>query len=288
MADIYRINIFSAQDLLNNGKKQPFDADTTSINACKLPSGKYTLGDTPPQFVDIVDAYNDVTPGQRGDAVDTFDDGTGARQYLGKDVTLTLDVNGTVTTRTFPAGSQVQAEFQLDFASGRSIVGLRIENPVSVCGPNSEPPFLTAGFSFVDEIPAPGTPLGKVVSQSDNVSIRYAEIPCFLPGTLILTPEGPRAVETLRVGDGVLTADNGVKRIRWTGRRDVGVADLTMHSDWRPIRVSADLVLSPLHRVLRRDAVLDLTTGESEMLVEARHLGLPPGDGPGQLPAFRL
>ena len=47
---------------------------------------------------------------------------------------------------------------------------------------------------------------------------------CFVSGTLIDTPHGPRRVESLRVGDRVLTRDNGEQIIRWAGQRDL---DLT-------------------------------------------------------------
>jgi putative transposase len=42
-------------------------------------------------------------------------------------------------------------------------------------------------------------------------------IPCFCPGTLIRTPDGERAVETLRVGDLTRTAAGELKPIVWIG-----------------------------------------------------------------------
>ena len=46
-------------------------------------------------------------------------------------------------------------------------------------------------------------------------------VPCFLAGTLIATPSGERAIETLRVGDLVLTADGRAVPILFAGRTTV-------------------------------------------------------------------
>ncbi|GAA0591723.1 hypothetical protein GCM10009416_32660 [Craurococcus roseus] len=44
---------------------------------------------------------------------------------------------------------------------------------------------------------------------------------CFMAGTLVATPSGERAVETLAAGDLVLTAGGGAKPVRWLGRQTV-------------------------------------------------------------------
>lgn len=44
---------------------------------------------------------------------------------------------------------------------------------------------------------------------------------CFLEGTLIATPSGDVPVETLRIGDPVVTHDGRVVPVRWLGRRQV-------------------------------------------------------------------
>jgi hypothetical protein len=48
-----------------------------------------------------------------------------------------------------------------------------------------------------------------------------ADVSCFTAGTLIATPDGPRAVETLNAGDRVLTADGGETTVKWLGRQPV-------------------------------------------------------------------
>lgn len=98
--------------------------------------------------------------------------------------------------------------------------------------------------------------------------------PCFTPGTMILTPEGERAVETLRPGDLVTTRDNGAGGIVWAGQR-------TVPGDGRfaPVRIAAgtlgnrrDLLVSPQHRMLVRGWRAELYAGQDEVLVAAAHL----------------
>ncbi|WP_424830712.1 Hint domain-containing protein [Ruegeria sp.] len=64
-------------------------------------------------------------------------------------------------------------------------------------------------------------------------------VPCFTSGTQIATPGGLRAIETLSVGDEVLTLDHGTQRIRWIGARALGVAELIQNPKLRPIRIKA-------------------------------------------------
>ena len=83
-------------------------------------------------------------------------------------------------------------------------------------------------------------------------------VPCYAPGSMIDTPAGPRAVETLKPGDLVMTLDHGPQPILWTRS---GVQPLEdAENDARPIQIRAgalgrnlpvrDLVVSPQHRIL--------------------------------------
>ena len=103
---------------------------------------------------------------------------------------------------------------------------------------------------------------------------RFADIVSvsFFAGTRITLAGGAQApVESLQIGDMILTRDHGPRPIRWIGhqtRRATGAA--------APIRITAgalhtarDLLLSPEHRLFiwqRRDA---LGTGRAEVLVKA-------------------
>ncbi len=82
-------------------------------------------------------------------------------------------------------------------------------------------------------------------------------IACFAAGTRIRTPHGDVAVETLREGGTVLTADGEVRPIRWTGHRSVDPARHPDPAKVQPVRISAnalgfgqparDLRVSPDH-----------------------------------------
>ncbi|WP_162177261.1 Hint domain-containing protein [Thioclava indica] len=60
-------------------------------------------------------------------------------------------------------------------------------------------------------------------------------IPCFVAGTLIATPAGPRAVETLRCGDLVCTRDGPPMPVLWAGARSLSYDDFLREPRMRPI-----------------------------------------------------
>ena len=99
-------------------------------------------------------------------------------------------------------------------------------------------------------------------------------IVCYAAGTLIRTPRGDVAIETLSAGDVVVTASGEYRPVKWVGHR---VIDCRNHSAPRaawPIRIAADaigpnqpsqdLLVSPAHTIC-----VDLF---GETLVHAAHL----------------
>ena len=94
-------------------------------------------------------------------------------------------------------------------------------------------------------------------------------VACFAAGTRILTRDGARPVETLHVGDAVITADGRIAPVAWLGHRSIDCRRDPLAA--LPVRVRAgafgaarpvrDLLLSPDHAVF---------TGG--VLVPARHL----------------
>ncbi|TNF12981.1 MAG: type I secretion protein [Rhodobacteraceae bacterium] len=107
-------------------------------------------------------------------------------------------------------------------------------------------------------------------------------IPCFTPGTLIATARGLRRVEDLRVGDRVITRDNGFQEIRWLGTRRLDARALRDSPQYRPILIrkgalgpdlpERDMWVSPNHRVLIDSPKTALYFAQTEVLAAAKHL----------------
>ena len=138
-----------------------------------------------------------------------------------------------------------------------------------------------SGYLFTPDPIAPGnvgsilTSLGGTFLPFEPANLRI----CFATGTLIGTPNGPRAVEDLCAGELVLTADGAARQIVWTGSRDMDAAALDLSPNQRPVLIGAgalggglplrDLVVSPQHRILMHGLPGDEGQG---VLVAARHL----------------
>ncbi len=104
-------------------------------------------------------------------------------------------------------------------------------------------------------------------------------VAAYVAGTLIDTPDGPRAVETLATGDVVTTFANGSRPLRWVGRRRVSLLDLLAHPTLRPVEFAAatvgnmrPLLVSPQQRMLIDDWRAEVYFGEDRVLVAARAL----------------
>lgn len=127
--------------------------------------------------------------------------------------------------------------------------------------------------------------VGITMINAGNTNIDYGTIPsivCFTLGTRIATPTGSAAIETLNVGDLVITADNGLQAIRWIGTKYISGARLQAHPHLCPIRIKAhafgynrpdrDLLVSPQHRMFLKSRQAQLMFGEAEILVSAKNL----------------
>ncbi len=107
-------------------------------------------------------------------------------------------------------------------------------------------------------------------------------IPCFTPGCVIATPRGEQLVQDLKVGDRVITRDNGLQEIRWIGKRHLSPQELQQAPHLKPILIRAgslghdlperDLLVSPQHRILVNNDKTALYFEEREVLAAAKHL----------------
>ncbi len=99
---------------------------------------------------------------------------------------------------------------------------------------------------------------------------------CYCRGTCIATPGGETPIETLAIGDPVLTISGAIRAIHWIGRRAYPARQTLGSRAVRPVRVRAgalgkdlprrDLLVSPEHALMLGDPIA------GEVLVPARHL----------------
>ena len=116
-------------------------------------------------------------------------------------------------------------------------------------------------------------------AQFDNIE---NVIPCFTAGAQVATPQGARSVEELRVGDKVITRDNGIQEIRWIGAKSLDLNGLKAAPHLRPVLIrkgslgdglpERDMMVSPNHRMLVANERTSLYFDEREVLVSAKHL----------------
>lgn len=223
------------------------------------------------------------------DTAISFDDANGLLQddpfqneaVTDQKLTQPLTINGTTytpstgTTRwASPAPVNVENEYEVTLYSSTGVayrmVGVSVTQGYSTS---------VVGVMFDGPAPPPGTTLyyRQGVSSYSGTG-QTATIPqlvvCFLAGTMIETPSGPRRIDDLRAGDLVLTLDSGPRPVRWIGRSRVdGRGALA------PIRIAQgalgnrqDLFVSPNHRILLQMAAAELNFGFHEVLVPAKFL----------------
>lgn len=143
---------------------------------------------------------------------------------------------------------------------------------------------------------APGSENGRVDFLNPDGSVAgslfYSEIenviPCFTPGTGIVTDRGEVPVQDLLPGDLVLTRDDGFQPLLWVGRRDLAADEMSAHAArLAPVRIARgalgpdlpqrDMMVSPQHRMLLAGPRAELLFGDREVLVPALHMVGQPG-----------
>lgn len=97
---------------------------------------------------------------------------------------------------------------------------------------------------------------------------------CFTPGTMIEAEQGDRLIDDLKVGDLVMTRDNGLQPILWIGRETVRAEGICA-----PVLFAAGalgntrpLLVSQQHRMLIEDWRAAYYCGHPEVFTAAKHL----------------
>jgi Hint domain/Bacterial Ig domain len=189
---------------------------------------------------------------------------------IGISGTKTLDVlandtgpNGSSLTVTHINGNAVVAGDTVTLATGQQ-VSLNADGTFSITTDADEE---SVNFTYT-------VANGGGNGISDTAFVTVNTIPCFVAGTMILTPDGEVPVETLEPGNLVITHDDGPQPVRWIGQRRVPAKD-----NLAPICIKAntfgshrELLVSPQHRILISDSLAELLFGEAEVLIAAKDL----------------
>lgn len=190
------------------------------------------------------------------DSTNVYPNGSVDLDVLANDI---VSGPGTLTI-THLNGQPVTVGVPITLNSGQTI-SLNADGTINILGDGAPDDF---NFTYtIDD----GT-------NTDVGFVNVNSIPCFVAGTLIATEQGQRSVESILLGDLVMTKDDGLQPLRWIGQRTVAA-----QNNFAPIRIRAntfgthdDLMVSPEHRILIRDNLAELLFGEQEVLVSAKDL----------------
>ena len=181
---------------------------------------------------------------------------------------LDNDINNTTGTLqiTHINGNPVVAGQTITLPTGQT-VKLLADGTFDI---TTDSDFETTSFTYEVE----STDGSGNVLETDVGFVTVETIPCFVAGTMIDTANGPRAVETLKADDMIITRDDGAQPLRWIGRRAVPaigkMAPICIREN--ALGEHGELMVSPLHRVLVKDALAELMFGEAEVLIAAKDL----------------
>lgn len=166
-------------------------------------------------------------------------------------ITLSLGGSTTFTTagRTFTLVNNGSGNWSLNLTSGSS-AGFAWQNALQDLQVNATANSVPHANETITLTPG-GTNLGTVTTGTETLTVT-----CFFAGTRIATPKGQVAIELLKPGELVLTADGRTLPVSWLGVQTVS----TVFADKMrvlPIRIKAgaladnvparDLLVSPDH-----------------------------------------
>ena len=196
--------------------------------------------------------------------VDSLGNPTGTYRFIVESI-------GTLPSGAADNGNKVPASAEGTTVAKIQIVGFPTQLKLAFAPDGSISAATWAGF---------GT--GNITLGNQNTDPEFV---CFAAGTLIDTPEGPRAVESLQPGDRVVVSTGESLPILWCG-----ASELTWPGspeNLRPYAVAQgaltnglprrDLVVSPQHKVLMSGPEVNALFGVPEVLAPVKGLAALPG-----------
>ncbi len=118
-------------------------------------------------------------------------------------------------------GSFMIGTFNMDYQTGNMTWSFTVAELQSAAGQNIDMYFV-----------------GKYADQTSDSDQFKLVITCFITGTMIATPQGEAAVETLSIGDMVSTADGRSVPVKWVGRKTIG-SHVMLPAKALPVCISA-------------------------------------------------
>ncbi len=116
---------------------------------------------------------------------------------------------------------------------------------------------------FVFSSTAVGADIELVADGTGGVELAFA---CIAAGTRVITENGPRVIESLQIGERVVTATGARRPVQWMGYRSVDIRRHPRPHDVMPVRVKAgavapgcperDVLLSPDHAMFLDDVLI--------------------------------
>lgn len=263
------ITYFQTEDITVSGRDNPPANPLNSGGAAKgLDGTTLTIAaDASLQSFDLIDT-----------ADTNFDDDMDAQQTLADPTQLGFAA-GTVVpvdnewTLILSAGEDLFTAYGVAVGPGENIVGLTFVGDTPPRG---------VELSVIDTLEGAGLRGQPAVDYADLTPAEISGVICFTPGSMILTAQGPRLIQDLRRGDLIVTRDNGLQPLRWSGRSHLNAAQLTALPQLAPVRIKAgafgpglparDMHVSPNHRFLIQGWRADILFGTPEVLVRAQAL----------------
>ena len=215
------------------GANSELATQASIVNDNTTGSNTNILGDVPYDSFSVL-GYD--SPDTQGGASDELTDAGGAQPllYLGY---VSVNYQGTVYTAAVGENLNNSPATYFLFAKVTDPAAAFLNQPASAFTFTANTTTTTPGTEYLI-----------------NTEMPY----CFLSDTMLRTPSGDRAVETLRAGDLVMTASGVAKPIRWIGRTVVA-SRFADRQRMLPVRISAgalaenvpsrDLFVSPGHAI---------------------------------------